>query len=82
MGACMSEPWLSANNVAEHSGAMKDTAYAWVADKGLPANEVGRLFKFQASKVDAWVRRREQRRGCCVDHADHRQRLLLQLVGT
>ncbi|MGP3536409.1 helix-turn-helix domain-containing protein [Microbacterium sp. RD1] len=52
----MSEPWLSADDVAMHLGVTKDTVYAWIADKGMPAHKVGRLWKFQASEVDAWVR--------------------------
>lgn len=53
----MSEPWLSADDIAEHLGVTKDTIYAWIPDKGMPAHKVGRLWKFQASEVDAWVRR-------------------------
>jgi len=34
----------------------KDTIYAWISEKGMPAHKVGRLWKFQASEVDAWVR--------------------------
>jgi len=52
----MSEPWLSADDIAEHLGVTKDTVYAWIADKRMPAHKVGRLWKFQASEVDAWVR--------------------------
>ena len=53
----MSEPWLSADDIAEHLGVTKDTIYAWISDKGMPAHKVGRLWKFQASEVDDWVRR-------------------------
>ncbi|WP_270353128.1 helix-turn-helix domain-containing protein [Microbacterium testaceum] len=52
----MSEPWLSADDIAEHLGVTKDTIYAWIADKEMPAHKVGRLWKFQASEVDVWVR--------------------------
>lgn len=52
----MSEPWLSADDIAEHLGVTKDTVYAWIAEKGMPAHKVGRLWKFQASEVDGWVR--------------------------
>ncbi|PZU43785.1 MAG: DNA-binding protein [Microbacterium sp.] len=52
----MSEPWLSADDIAEHLGVTKDTIYAWIADKRMPAHKVGRLWKFQASEVDEWVR--------------------------
>ena len=52
----MSEPWLSADDIAEHLGVTKDTIYAWISEKGMPAHKVGRLWKFQASEVDAWGR--------------------------
>lgn len=52
----MSGPWLSADDIAAHLGVTKDTVYAWIAEKDMPAHKVGRLWKFQASDVDAWVR--------------------------
>ncbi|MDC5696819.1 helix-turn-helix domain-containing protein [Intrasporangium calvum] len=52
----MTEPWLSADEVARHLGVSKDTVYAWIADRGMPAHKVGRLWKFQADEVDEWVR--------------------------
>lgn len=53
----MSEPWLSADDIADHLGVTKDTVYTWISEKGMPAHKVGRLWKFQASEVDDWVRR-------------------------
>lgn len=53
----MSQPWLSAEEIAVHLGVTKDTVYAWIADRGMPAHKVGRLWKFQADEVDEWVRR-------------------------
>ena len=52
----MPEPWLSADDISAHLGVTKDTVYAWIADKAMPAHKVGRLWKFQASEVDDWVR--------------------------
>jgi excisionase family DNA binding protein len=52
----MSKPRLSADEAPEHLGVTKDTVYAWSADKGMPAHKVSRFWKFQASKVNAWVR--------------------------
>lgn len=50
------EPWVSAEHVAQHLGVAKDTIYRWREHKGLPAHRVGRLWKFQLSEVDEWVR--------------------------
>lgn len=52
----MSEAWLFIESIAEHLGVSKDTVYTWVAKKSMPAHKVGRLWKFQASEVDNWVR--------------------------
>lgn len=52
----MNEPWLSAEDIASHMGITKDTVYQWIAERGLPAHRMGRLWKFQASEVDDWVR--------------------------
>lgn len=52
----MSEPWWSADDIAAHLGVTKDTVYSWISDKAMPAHKVGRLWKFQASEVDEWVR--------------------------
>ncbi|WP_435821860.1 helix-turn-helix domain-containing protein [Micromonospora taraxaci] len=52
----LAEPWLSADDIAAHLGVTKDTVYAWIAEKGMPAHKLGRLWKFQASDVDEWVR--------------------------
>lgn len=50
------EPWLSADQTAAHLGVTKDTVYTWIAKKARPAHKIGRLWKFQASEVDGWVR--------------------------
>lgn len=50
------ESWVTAEKVAEHLGVVKDTVYRWREFKGLPAHKVGRLWKFQLSEVDQWVR--------------------------
>ena len=56
-GPAVPELWLSADEIATHLGVSKDTVYAWIADRDMPAHKIGRLWKFQASEVDDWVRR-------------------------
>lgn len=50
------EPWVTETDVARHLGVVKDTVYRWREHKGLPAHKIGRLWKFQLSEVDEWVR--------------------------
>ena len=53
----MADPWLSADDIAAHLGVTKDTVYAWIAERAMPAHKLGRLWRFQATEVDEWVRR-------------------------
>jgi excisionase family DNA binding protein len=52
----MTDRWLSVDEIAEHLGVSKDTIYAWIAKRRMPAHRVGRLWKFQKLEVDAWVK--------------------------
>jgi len=52
----MNEPWLSVEEIAAHLGVNPDTVYEWIQRKKMPAHKVGRLRKFQAPEVDAWIR--------------------------
>lgn len=52
----MAETWLSAEETATHLGVTKDTVYDRIADKAMPAHRVGRLWEFQVSEIDDWVR--------------------------
>lgn len=54
--ALTAEPWVSVDQIAEHLGVTRDSIYRWIDRKGLPAHRVGRLWKFQMSEVDDWVR--------------------------
>ena len=51
----MSERWLSVEEIAHHLGVSKDTIYNWIK-KGMPAQKIGKLWKFKASEVDEWAR--------------------------
>lgn len=52
----MTEPWVSAEAIAEHLGVTKDSVYTWIAKRDMPAHRVGRLWKFKVTEVDHWVR--------------------------
>lgn len=52
----MSDRWLSVEEIAEYLGISKDSVYAWISKKGMPAHRVGRFWKFQRVDVDTWVK--------------------------
>lgn len=48
--------WLSVDEIATHLGVGKETIYAWIEKRDLPAHRVGRFWKFQKEDVDDWVK--------------------------
>jgi len=52
----MTERWLSVEEIAAFLGVSKDTIYAWINKRSMPAHKIGRLWKFKTEEVDTWVR--------------------------
>lgn len=48
--------WFSVEEIASHLGVKRDTVYKWIEEKKMPAHKLGRLWKFQKTEVDEWVR--------------------------
>ena len=40
------ERWSSVVEICEYLGVSRDTIYRWIADRGMPAHRLGRLWKF------------------------------------
>jgi excisionase family DNA binding protein len=51
----MEEKFLSVDDICKYLGIGRDTIYKWIADKGLPAYRLGRLWKFKKKEVDEWA---------------------------
>ncbi len=49
------ERWMSVIEIASHLGISKETIYRWLELQKIPGHKIGRLWKFRASEVDAWV---------------------------
>lgn len=52
----MSLRWLSVEEIAEYLGVSKDTVYAWINKRNMPAHRIGRFWKFKSEEIDDWVR--------------------------
>ncbi len=44
------------DEIANHLGVSRDTVYRWIEHRGMPAHKLGRLWRFQVSEVNEWVR--------------------------
>ena len=70
----MAERWLSVDEIAAHLGVNPDTIYKWITRKKMPGHKVGRLWKFLASEVDAWVKGGHAREDVSADTPDNAAR--------
>lgn len=50
------ERWYSLEEIAEHLGVSQDTIHRWIRIKNMPAHKAGKLWKFDVSEVNKWVK--------------------------
>lgn len=50
------ERWIDVEEAANYLGVKPDTVRAWVKNKGMPAQKIGRRWKFKISEIDEWVK--------------------------
>lgn len=47
---------MTLSEIAAYLQVREETVHRWIRTKDLPANRVGRLWRFKAAEVDEWVR--------------------------
>ena len=52
----MDDRWLSVDEICQYLGVSSDTVYRWIERFDMPANRMGRLWKFKKTDVDDWVK--------------------------
>lgn len=50
------EAYMTVEDVCVYLAATKETVYRWIKKKGLPAHRVGKLWLFQRSDIDLWIK--------------------------
>ena len=51
------ENWINIDEVAKYFGVKPATIRDWIRkDKGIPAQKIGKSWKFKYSELDAWVK--------------------------
>ena len=51
------DKWISIEEAAEYLGVNKDTIRNWIKKgSGIPANKIGKQWRFKCSDLDAWVK--------------------------
>ena len=49
--------WISIDEAADYLGVNKDTIRNWKKkENGIPANKIGKQWKFKRSDLDEWVK--------------------------
>ena len=49
--------WIGIEEAADYLGVNKDTIRNWIKkENGIPANKIGRQWKFKRSELDAWIK--------------------------
>ena len=49
--------WIGISEAARYLGVTKETIRNWIKkDNGIPAQKIGKLWKFKKSELDAWIK--------------------------
>lgn len=49
--------WIGIEEASDYLGVNKDTIRNWIKkENGIPANKIGRQWKFKRSELDAWIK--------------------------
>ena len=50
------ERWIDVEEAAQYLGVNPNTVRSWVKNKDMPAQKIGRRWKFKVSEIDEWVK--------------------------
>ena len=50
------ERWIGIDEVAEYLGVKPSTVRDWIKKTDIPANKIGKQWKFKKAELDEWVK--------------------------
>ena len=56
MSDILMDNWIGIEEAANYLGVTKETIRNWIKKTDIPAHKIGKLWKFKASELDAWVK--------------------------
>ena len=56
MSEILMDNWIGIEEAANYLGVTKETVRNWIKKTDIPAHKIGKLWKFKASELDAWVK--------------------------
>lgn len=56
MSEVLMDNWIGIEEAANYLGVTKETIRNWIKKTDIPAHKIGKLWKFKASELDAWVK--------------------------
>lgn len=51
-----SDKWISLEEISNYLGVNKDTVRNWIKKRDIPAQKIGRQWKFKLCEIDEWVK--------------------------
>lgn len=56
MSEILMDNWIGIEEAANYLGVTKETVRNWIKKTDIPAHKIGKLWKFKASELDAWIK--------------------------
>lgn len=56
MSEILMDNWIGIEEAANYLGVTKETIRNWIKKTDIPAHKIGKLWKFKASELDAWIK--------------------------
>ena len=50
------DKWMSMKQLCAYLSISRDTATKWIKNKGMPAHQIERIWRFDKDEIDEWMK--------------------------